>query len=134
MIARYVVGLDAVLRHPRKTVAIGAGLLVVTVLVFAPILRREFFPEADAGAFEIYVRAASGTRVEVTQEKIAKVEEFVRQNLHEDLELIISEIGVTSDWSAAYTPNAGPMDTVVKVQLLEHRHHSAQEYVEHRAP
>ncbi len=44
VIARYVVGLDAVLRHPRKTVAIGAGLLVVTVLVFAPILRREFFP------------------------------------------------------------------------------------------
>ncbi len=130
VIARYVVGLDVVLRHPRKTVALGAGLLVVTVLIFAPILRREFFPEADAGAFEIYVRAASGTRIEVTEEKIAKVEEFVRSSLHEDLELIISEIGVTSDWSAAYTPNAGPMDTVVKVQLTEHRHHSAQEYVD----
>ncbi len=96
-------------------------------------MRRSYgensFPEADSGSFEIYVRAASGTRVEVTEEKIAKVEGFVRQNLHEDLELIISEIGVTSDWSAAYTPNAGPMDTVVKVQLTEHRHHSAQEYV-----
>ena len=34
-----------------------------------------------------------------------------------DLELIITELGVVADWSAAYTPNAGPMDAVVKVQL-----------------
>src|SRR5262249_48158313 len=46
-----------------------------------------------------------------------------------DLELIISELGVTSDWSAAYTPNAGPMDAVVKIQLTEHRKKSAQQYV-----
>ena len=38
---------------------------------------------------------------------------------------------MTPDWSAAYTPNAGPMDAVVKVQLTEHRHHTAQHYVEH---
>ncbi|HVU89157.1 MAG TPA: efflux RND transporter permease subunit, partial [Pirellulales bacterium] len=130
VIERYAAGLDVVLRHPRKTIAVGAGLLVVTLLVFSPILRREFFPEADAGSFEIYARAPSGTRIELTEEKIAKVEEFVRENLHDDLELIISEIGTTADWSAAYTPNAGPMDSVVKVQLTEHRHHSAQDYVE----
>ena len=33
------------------------------------VLRREFFPEVDAGAFEIYVRAPSGTRIEVTEEQ-----------------------------------------------------------------
>ena len=42
---------------------------------------------------------------------------------------MISEIGVTPDWSAAYTPNAGPMDAVVRVQLTPARSHSAQEYV-----
>ena len=36
---------------------------------------------------------------------------------------------MTSDWSAAYTPNAGPMDAVVKIQLTAERKHSAQEYV-----
>ena len=36
---------------------------------------------------------------------------------------------MTADWSAAYTPNAGPMDAVVKVQLTDDRRHSAQEYV-----
>ena len=33
-----------------------------------PIMRRDFFPEVDAGAFEMYVRAQSGTRIEKTEE------------------------------------------------------------------
>ena len=106
------------------------GLLVATSSVWAPELRREFFPEVDSGAFEIYARAASGTRIEETEKKIARVEEFVRETIGEDLQIIISEIGVVADLSAAYTPNAGPMDAVVKVQLKHEREHSAQEYVE----
>jgi len=42
-------------------------------------------------------------------------------------------LSVKSAWlptgRAAYTPNAGPMDAVVKVQLEAEREHSAQEYV-----
>ena len=93
-------------------------------------MRREFFPEVDAGAFEMYVRAPSGLRIEVTEKRIKAVEDFVRKTIdQDDLQLVISEIGVTSDWSAAYTPNAGPMDAVVKIQLSDERHDSAQEYV-----
>src|SRR6185437_14343680 len=47
-----------------------------------------------------------------------------------DLQIIISELGVVADLSAAYTPNAGPMDAVIKVQLRPEREHSAQEYVQ----
>ena len=130
VIEKYVDGLNFVLRNRWKTVFVGFALLFATIVVFSPILRREFFPEADAGAFEIYVRAASGTRIEVTENKVARVESLIREKLEHDLDLIISEIGVTPDWSAAYTPNAGPMDSVVKVQLTEEREHSAQEYVE----
>ena len=50
-------------------------------------LRREFFPEVDAGAFEIYVRAPSGTRIEVTEAHVARVEQFIREKLGDDLEL-----------------------------------------------
>ena len=64
--------------------------------------------------------AARGSRS--PNERIAEVEEFLRKQIPEhDLELIISELGVTPDWSAAYTPNAGPMDAIVQVQLAEHR-------------
>ena len=122
--------LAVILRHRFLTIGVGFGSLVVTLAVFWPIMRREFYPEVDAGAFEIYVRAPSGTRIERTEEKIAQLEEFIKKTIPEhDLELFVSEIGVNADWSAAYTPNSGPMDAVVKVQLKEHRRKSAQEYV-----
>ena len=71
--------------------------------------------------------AARGSRR--PRREIAKVEQFVRETIGEDLQIIISELGVVADLSAAYTPNAGPMDAVVKVQLKHEREHSAQEYV-----
>ena len=103
-----------------------AGLASVVVLV-GPHLRREFFPEVDSGAFEIYVRAGSGTRIEVTEGYVEAVELYVKSKVGEDTELVISELGLTADWSAAFTPNSGPMDAVVKVQLTPERTKSAQE-------
>jgi multidrug efflux pump subunit AcrB len=104
-------------------------LLALVVVLLGPQLRREFFPEVDAGSFEIFVRAQSGTRIEMTEDRVAAVEEEVKARLGDDVELIISEIGLTPNWSSAYTPNAGPMDAVLKVQLKGDRTKSAQEYV-----
>ncbi len=128
-IAAYAHGLDAVLRNRRLTVTIAGVLLISTLASIGPRLRREFFPEVDAGAFEIFARAASGTRIEVTERKIQGVEDLVRETIGDDLQMVISEIGVVPDLSAAYTPNAGPMDAVIKVQLDHERQHSAQQWV-----
>lgn len=115
-----------------RLVVLGAAVVILGVVIvgIGPLLKREFFPEVDAGAFEMYVRAKAGTRIEQTESRIAKVEAFVREKLGQDVEIVISEIGTVADWSAAYTPNSGPMDAVVKVQLTHERHHSAQEYVQ----
>ena len=121
--------LESVMRHRGLVLATAVGLLVAAIVGLGPLLRREFFPEVDAGAFEMYVRARTGTRIEVTEKRIAEVERYLKDKLGDDLETVISEIGVVADWSAAYTPNAGPMDTVVRVQLTHERHKSAQEYV-----
>lgn len=130
-IAGYVWVLDRVLRNRLLTVVGSAALLGVTILYFSPILRREFFPEVDAGAFEMAMRGPSGLRIELTEKYVEQAENLIRETIDEhDLQLIISEIGVTSDWSAAYTPNAGPMDAIVKIQLNPHRKHSAQHYVD----
>ncbi|MDR3633883.1 MAG: efflux RND transporter permease subunit [Isosphaeraceae bacterium] len=130
MFAGYARLLAVVLRHRLFTIGVGFGTLVLVLAVLWPIMRREFYPDVDAGAFEMYVRAPSGTRIEKTEEKIARIEEFIKKTIPKhDLELFISEIGVNADWSAAYTPNSGPMDAVIKVQLTEHRTRSAQEYV-----
>ncbi len=129
LIALYTRRLDDVLERPRTTIVLAFGLLAAVLVLMSPIIRREFFPEADAGSFEMAVRAPSGTRIEVTNDRVDEVEKFLRTIISKhDLELIVSEIGVTADWSAAYTQNAGPMDAMVKVQLTEHREHSAQEY------
>jgi len=122
--------LHVVLRNRLLVIGIGFGSLALTIAVLWPVLRREFYPEVDAGAFEMYVRAPSGTRIERTEEKVAQIEEFIKKTIPaHDLELFVSEIGVNADWSAAYTPNSGPMDAVIKVQLKEHRTKSAQDYV-----
>ena len=126
----YVKGLDFVLRHRIATLVVAYSLLALTIVFLWPMLRKEFFPEVDAGSFEMYVRAPSGLRIEETEKRIAAVEDYVREVIDkEDLQLVLSELGVTSDWSAAYTPNAGPMDAVVKIQLTAERKKSAQEYV-----
>src|SRR5262249_15012925 len=123
-------GLRAVMRCRLLVVGAAVVLLAAVVLGLGSQLRREFFPEVDAGAFEMYVRARSGTRIEETEKRVAEVEKVVKEKLGDDLELVISEIGVVADWSAAYTPNSGPMDAVVKVQLTHDRQRSAQECVQ----
>lgn len=128
-IAWYGRRLNQVMRQRALTVAVAFGMLVAIVLGLGSQLRREFFPEVDAGAFEMTVRATTGTRIEVTEERVARVEDVVKKMLGEDLDVVISELGVTPDWSAAYTNNSGPMDAVVKIQLTPERKKSAQEYV-----
>jgi multidrug efflux pump subunit AcrB len=128
----YLRRLHAVMAHRGLTLAIAVVLLLVVVGGVGTQLRREFFPEVDGGAFEIYVRAPTATRIDGpdgTETKIAAVEQFIRDQAGDDIEIIISEIGVTPDWSAAYTPNSGPMDAVIKVQLTEHRRRTAQQCV-----
>jgi multidrug efflux pump subunit AcrB len=137
-IAWYVRKLEVVLRFRRLAVASAVLLLAATLGLLGTQLRREFFPEVDSGAFEIYVRAPSGLRIDTppgtdldsTEKRVAMVEEFIRAHIPaHDLQLLISELGVNSDWSAAYTPNSGPMDAVIKVQLTPERNRSSQEYV-----
>ncbi len=126
----YVRLLHVVMRRRLLVVASAVLLLVAVLIGLGSQLRREFFPEVDAGAFEIYVRAKSGTRIEETERHVAEVEKVIREAIGDDLELLISELGVVADWSAAYTPNSGPMDAVLKVQLVHDRHRSAQDYVQ----
>jgi multidrug efflux pump subunit AcrB len=129
-IVAYTRVLGTALRARFATIGAALGLLALVVVLLGPRLRQEFFPEVDAGAFEVFVRAPSGTRVEETERRIARVEEYVKEKTGGDLELVISEIGLTANWSAAFTPNAGTMDAVVKVQLKPERSKSAQEYVD----
>lgn len=117
------------LRHRLLVVGTTAVVFSASWLLY-PRIGRELFPGMDVGQFTVNVRAPSGTRIEVTEQLIARVEQSIKETIAErDLSMMISNIGVLLDWPAAYTPNAGPMDSFVLVQLTDERTKSIQDYV-----
>ncbi len=128
---RYVRGLRWALRH-KALVLIGAGVAFVLSLFLYPLIGQELFPQMDAGQLTVQVRLPSGTRIEKTEEVIADVEKVVQEIIPEhDREIMISNLGVLYDWPAAYTPNGGPHDGFILVQLpLEGRRTSVQTYAD----
>lgn len=113
----------------RAIVLIGVGLLFVGTLSLSRHIGQEFFPPVDAGQISILVRAPSRLRLDATERRIVEVEKLIAETIpaHE-LEMVVSEIGLNNDWSAAYSPNAGQQDTVIRLQLNPERSKSAQEY------
>ena len=110
------------LDRPRLVVV---GFLAIFVLSFAlyPLVGVAFFPRADAGQFIINLKAPTGTRIELTEGDVARVEEIVRQVVAPgDLNTIVSNVGVMADLSALFTPNSGMHTAFVQVGLNpEHR-------------
>ena len=121
--------LDVAMAHGKLVVGSAIVVLLGCVFLIGPQLPREFFPEVDSGAFEMTMRAPSGTKLQLTEERVADVESMIRQSIGDDLQIVMAEVGAVADWSAAYTPNAGPMDAVLKVQLTSDRQASAQQHV-----
>ncbi|MCA1595195.1 MAG: efflux RND transporter permease subunit, partial [Chloroflexi bacterium] len=125
---RYNRALDAVMQRRLAMVLVLLGLFAA-VMLLVPTLGRELFPQIDAGQFTILMRAPSGVRLEKTEEYSRQVQEIVRKTIPaSDLKMVVSNAGILYDWPAAYTPNAGPMDAFILVQLSPGRHRTAQEY------
>ena len=129
MLGSYDRSLHTALLRPVATVLGIAGLIVCTFAI-APLVGRSYFPRTDPGQFVINVKAPTGTRVELTNERIAKVEQIVREVVaKKDLKIIVSNIGITADFSAIYTPNSGPHTAFIQVGLEEGHSVSSYEYM-----
>jgi multidrug efflux pump subunit AcrB len=125
---RYSGLLGVALRH--RVLVLGAVLgLFLGSLCLTRWIGREFFPQSDAGQITIYVRAPSSSRLDQTERRVAQVERFVYDNIPAaDRQMIVSEIGLDPDWSAAYSANSGQQDAIIRIQLSDKRSLSAQEY------
>ncbi len=121
---------------PRRWLVIaGAAALFILSAVLLRNSGSELFPQVDAGQFQILVRMPSGTRIESTERVLERIEghivgligrsdpEYprVERDPRSNLRMLITNIGVLMDWPAAYTPNTGPMDAFVLVQLKSKR-------------
>jgi hydrophobic/amphiphilic exporter-1 (mainly G- bacteria), HAE1 family len=104
-------------KRPGLTVGILTGTFVASLVIYL-FLGLAFFPKTDAGQFSINLKVPTGTRIEVSNDYVAKVEGLIRQVVApKDLKRIVSNIGVVPDFSALYTTNAGPYTATVQVQL-----------------
>ena len=112
---------------------IGGGILAVCAvsLLLYPFLGVAFFPRTDAGQLVINVKTPSGTRVEITDEEVARVENLIRQTVPpKDLHLIVSNVGVIPGFSSIYTSNAGPHTATIQVALNEGHQVSSFQYMD----
>ncbi|MCH8853784.1 MAG: efflux RND transporter permease subunit, partial [Planctomycetes bacterium] len=116
-----------------KPFAIIAGSVAALAgaVVLLSFCGTELFPQVDSNQFMILVRLPSGTRIENTEATIAQIEQSLMDEMGQpdpqypkveqfpdsNMRILISNIGVLMDWPAAYTPNTGPMDAFVLVQL-----------------
>src|SRR5438093_743085 len=73
----------------------------------------------------------TGMRIEKTEQVITDVENAIQSVIPErDRKMVVSNIGILLDWPAAYTPNSGPQDAFVLVQLAQHHARSTFFYVD----
>ena len=116
----------------RWLIALAAAVLFGFAAFFASQMGQELIPPIDAGQFTVYVRMPSGANIDQTDLSIQEIEAAIIEETGEpdpsfalgvekiaesDLQILISNIGVLNDWPAAYTPNIGPGDAFMLVQL-----------------
>jgi multidrug efflux pump subunit AcrB len=118
------------IRRPGLSAAVMLGGTLVIAL-FVPFLGRAYFPRTDPGQFIVNVKMPSGTRIEVSNEDIAKVEDVIRHVVAPaDFGMIVSNIGVTADLSAIYTSNSAMDTAFVQVSLKEGHKTGSYVYIE----
>ena len=117
-------------KYPAVTV-IGLMGLFVASLGIGPLLGLAFFPQTDAGQFTVNVKVPTGTRIEITDQYVAKIEDLIRHEIDaKDVKMIVSNIGVVNDFTSLYTTNAGMYTATIQAQLTEGHKVGTPEYMD----
>ncbi len=117
------------LRRPGLTVAALLGLFVASLAIY-PILGLAFFPQTDAGQFTINIKVPTGTRIEITNQYVAKIEDLIRHVVEpRDMKMIVSNIGVVNDFSSLYTTNSGEYTATIQTALNDDHHETSLTYM-----
>ena len=118
----YLIALGLALTRPKRLVG-GFFIAVAVTLFLVPWLGRNFFPDIDAGAILIHVRAPLGTRVEDTAAVFDRVENAVRATIPpRELASVVDNIGLpVSGINLTYdnTGTTGAQDGDIMISLNE---------------
>jgi multidrug efflux pump subunit AcrB len=117
------------LDRPWATVG-GFLLFFAACFLLVPFMGLSFFPRTDAGQFQINLKAPTGTRIELTNDYVSRVENIVKQVVRpDDLETVVSNIGIMPDLSSLFTSNSGMHTAFVQVGLKEDHKVSSFDYM-----
>ena len=129
ILGKYDRSLGAALLRPVATVVGLAGVSLLCLSMY-PLLGVAFFPRTDPGQFVVNFKAPSGTRIELSEQYAKQVEDTVRKVVPDnELGMIVSNIGITTDFSAIYTPNSAPHTGFVQVSLKDGHKIGSYEYM-----
>ena len=130
MLGSYDAAVAKALQRPVATIVLIMGSFVLS-LALAPLLGVAFFPRTDPGQFVINVKAPTGSRLEMTNQYVARVEDEIRSVIPTaDLQMIVSNIGTTPDLSSIYTSNSAQHTAFVLVSLNQEHKASTFTYMD----
>lgn len=108
------------LEYRRLVLGLFCALFVISALIPLLVIGTDFFPTSDAGIIKFHFRAPVGTRIEVTEQIIAQVEDRIRALIPKgELETINSNIGIPTFYNLGFVPsdNVASMDAEVLIAL-----------------
>ena len=115
--------------RPLATVLGITGFFVLSLGLY-PLVGKAYFPRTDPGQFVISVKAPTGTRLELTDQLVGRVEDVVRAVIPaKELKIIVSNIGTTPGFNSILNPNSTPSTATVQVGLNDGRSASSFEYM-----
>ena len=126
----YEIWVRRAVQRPGLTVAVLSAAFLASLAIY-PLLGLAFFPQTDAGQFTLNLKVPTGTRIEVTEQYVAQVEDLIRHEVDpKDLKMIVSNLGVVPDFSSLYTTNAGPYTATIQVALQQDHRVSSFSYMD----
>ncbi|HTS47175.1 MAG TPA: efflux RND transporter permease subunit, partial [Bryobacteraceae bacterium] len=118
------------LRHPALTLALLIGIFLASLAIY-PFLGLAFFPQTDAGQFTLNIKVPTGTRIEITDQYVSRIENLIRHVVDpHDLKMVVSNIGVVNDFSSLYTTNAGQYTATIQAALNDDHKVSSLVYMD----
>ena len=124
--------LESALHHRGLVVAAFLAVSAASAGLYT-FIGSDFFPKVDAGQIRLHVRAATGSRIEETEQKFVSVEAAIRQIIPpEELTDVLDDIGLpNSSFNLSFGDNVtlGTFDGEILVSLKPGEHRSTWDYI-----
>jgi len=130
LLSFYEKNVTRALQKPGRTALVLLGGIALLIGILFPFVGQAYFPRTDPGQFVINIKAPTGTRLEISDKYIAQVENDIRAVIpRSELDMIVSNIGITPDLSSIYTSNSAMHTSFVQVSLKEDHKVGSYEYM-----